>query len=63
MRTTLLLPFVLVILLAGCAAVRDDSSVTRAEPNIPAVDVNVEVQEAPGLFQVTRSGRNTARYR
>lgn len=62
MRTPFLLPFVLVILLAGCTAMRDVSPhVARPEPSIPALDVNVEVQEAPGLFQVTKKSRETAR--
>ena len=54
MPTRILLPLAFVILLGGCTAVRDAKPVTRPESNIPAVDVNVEVQEAPGLFQVTK---------
>lgn len=55
MRTPLLLSLPLGMLLVGCTAMRDvPPNGTGPAPIIPAVDVNVEVQEAPGLFQVTK---------
>lgn len=43
----------LATLLAGCSTLRETEQ-TRPDPIVRAVDVDVKVQEAPGLFQVTK---------
>jgi len=46
--------FALILLQAGCNALRQvERPVGAPDPTIPSADVTVEVEELPGLFQVT----------
>ena len=49
-----LVALTLVLIHAGCASLREtDRPVSTPDPSIPSADITVEVEELPGLFQVT----------
>jgi hypothetical protein len=44
----------LVLIQAGCTSLREaEHPISTPDPSIPTTDVSVEVEELPGLFQVT----------
>jgi hypothetical protein len=54
MSSQTLVAFSLILFSVGCTSLREaELPVSAPDPPIPAADVSVEVDELPGLFQVT----------